>query len=175
MVNVTGYKLREALRKWQLKRETAAVQFPGTLLVFPGEEKPTPEAIAIAVVEAETRIAAIQTAQTIYNTRVLVGFEGRTITLLEAIKLVGALGRVEKLWRVAATGKKDKYAHYRSDDPGRLKEGEILAKRALTHEQAAAHVEAIAARLGVLRETIAVANANRMTLLAEDLDPSLLE
>lgn len=174
-MKVTGYKIREALRKWQLKRETAAVQFHGTLLVFPGEEKPAPASIVRAVTEAETRIAALQTAQTIYNTRVLVQFEGRTITLLEAIKLVGALGRVEKLWRVAAVGKKDKYAHYRSDDPGRLKEGEILAKRALTHEEAAAHVEAIAARLGALRETIAVANANVVTLQPESLDPALFE
>lgn len=172
-MQVTGYKLREALRRWQLRRETAAVQFPETLKVFPGEEKAKPEEMAAIVEKAERAIAALQTAQLRYNGAVNVPYKGSEIPLITAIKLCGALGRVEKLWRLAATGKRDKYAHYRSDDPTRIKEGEIFAKRAISPEEAAAHVAFMGAELGALREAISIGNASSKDI--KDLDASLFE
>lgn len=172
-MKVTGYKLREGLRAWQLRRETAAVQFPDTLKVFPGEDKPTPESIVAQVEKAERAIAIIQSEQTTYNTNVVITVDGERMSLLHAIKLVGGLGRVEKLWRVAATGKRDKYAHYRSDDPGRIKADEILAKRAISPEDAAKRVGALATEIGRLREAIAVGNATVIEI--ENLDAALFE
>lgn len=178
-MQVTGYALREALRKWQLKRETAAAQFADSLFEFPTArgKKPTPDAIAEKVDRAERAIAALQTAQSVYNHKVWVAWKSpdgeQTVRLTSAIKLIGAFGRIEKLWRVAATGKKDKYAHYRSDDPGRLKEGELLAERTISPEDAAARVETYAAQLGVLRQAVAIGNASALDI--EDLDGSLLE
>lgn len=172
-MQVTGYKLREALKRWQLTRETAAVQFPETLKVFPGETKPKPDEMASRVEKAERAIAALQTAQARYNMAVSALYKGERMPLITAIKLCGALGRVEKLWRMAATGKRDKYALYRSDDPTRMKEGEILAKRAISHEEAAAHVASVSAETGALREAISVANATSVAI--ENLDASLFE
>ncbi len=178
-MQVTGYALREALRKWQLKRETAAAQFADSLFEFPTArgKKPKPDEIAEKVDRAERAIAGLQTAQGVYNSQVWVHWDGPTgpsesIQLTRAIKLIGAFGRVEKLWRIAATGKKDKYAHYRSDDPGRLKEGELLAERTVTPEEAADRVEAYAAKLGALRQAVAIGNATPAEI---DLDASLLE
>lgn len=180
-MQVTGYALREALRKWQLKRETAATQFADSLFEFPTArgKKPKPDDIVAKVVQAERAIAALQTAQAVYNSKVWVHWgdtagnaSAENIQLTRAIKLIGAFGRVEKLWRVAATGKKDKYAHYRSDDPGRLKEGELLAERTISPEDAADRVESFASKLGVLRQAVAIGNATPTEI---DLDGSLLE
>ena len=157
-MKVNGYRLREALRRHQLIRETAAAQFTPSLIVFPGEKKQSPFDIAGAVERAELAIAAIQTAQSQYNASVplLIGGEARSLT--SAIKRLGALQRVEKLWRVAATGKKDKYAHYRSDSPDRKKADEVIAERAVSPEEAMMAAEIVAKELGALREAIATAN-----------------
>ena len=171
-MKVNGYRLREALRRHQLIRETAAAQFTPSLIVFPGEKKQSPFDIAGAVERAELAIAAIQTAQSQYNASVplLIGGEARSLTY--AIKRLGALQRVEKLWRVAATGKKDKYAHYRSDSPDRKKADEVIAERAVSPEEAMMAAEIVAKELGALREAIATANARELDI---DLDASLLE
>lgn len=175
-MKVTGYALREALRKWQLKRETAAGQFADTLFEFPTArgKKPKPHEIAEKVDRAERAIAALQTAQALYNASVWVTlpFYGESVQLTRAIKLIGALGRVEKLWRIAATGKRDKYASFRSDDPKRLKEGEMLAEPTITPEEAAKSVEGYASQLGAIRQVVAVANATEITI---DLEPGLIE
>jgi len=165
-MQITGYELRERLRKLQLERETAAAQFADSLFEFPTArgKKPKPEEIVGIVDRCERAIAAVQAAQSLYNAKVYASVRGESMQLTVAIKLIGALGRVEKLWRIAATGKKDKYAHYRSDDPGRLKEGELLAERTITPEAAAEHVSAYAERLGALRMAVALANATPIDL-----------
>lgn len=173
-MKVTGYKLREALRRWQLRRETASAQFPETLKAFPGEQKPAPVLVASQVVDAEERIASLQTAQTIYNTRVRIDAPGwpSATTLLEAIKLVGALGRVEKMWR-SGIAKRDKYQFYRHDDPNRRKADEVVAERTISPDEIAKQTAIIGSRLAALREAIAVGNATAIDI--ENLDASLFE
>lgn len=167
-MKVNGYKLREALRRWQLRRDTAAGQFPKVLTAFPDDHKPSPVDIAAAVVTAETNIAALQTAQTAYNQRITVEAQGHTFSLLGAIKSVGGLGRVEKMWRTASAPPKDRYM---SNDETRPAD-QVVAKRQITYEQAAAYASDIGKQLGALREAIATGNARELEV---DLDPALFE
>lgn len=172
-MKVTGYKLREALRRWQLRRDTAAGQFDKTLTAFEGEDKRKPSEIADAVLEAESAIARLQTAQTRYNTMVSVQAEGvGTLTLLGCVKRIGGLARVEKMWRVAAgTEKKGRTTIY--DMVHARDKDQLVAKRTVSFDDAAKHAEGIGRQLAALRVAIATGNATEVPI--EDLDATLFE
>jgi len=171
-MKVNGYKLREALRRWQLRRETAASQFKTSLTAFPGEDKPSPIALADTMHRADVAIAQLQTAQTTYNLRAVVNFGVGPLPLLALVKSVGACLRLEKLWREAAVVKKDKHIYY-SKDPELRDADQIAAVRQVSFEQAAERAAAAAQKLGALREAIAVGNAQELDI--EDLSGSLFE
>lgn len=171
-MRVTGYALREAIRKWQLRRDTSAAQFPETLVAFPGEVKPTPTGVSEAFLAAEMALTRLQTAQTQYNLTVRVDVDGDNVPLLQAIREMGALGRIEKAWRGAATGKKDKYSLYRANDPNRRKVDEVFAERVIPQDEAVQMVSRFAAEIGKRREAIATANATAVEI---DLDAKLFE
>lgn len=169
-MKVTGYKLREALRRWQLRRDTASGQFSKVLTAFPGEKKPTPYDIAEQVLTAELSIASLQAAQSYYNSQVHVMVGGTEITLLECIKRVGGLGRVEKMWRTAATVKEDRYALH---DLRTRKTDEVVAERTVTYEAAGKNAAELGQRLGAYREAIATGNAREVDI--PSLDAALFE
>lgn len=171
-MKVTGYAIREALRRWQLRRDTAESQFTGTLLRFEDEKKPSPEEIVKLTLEAEIAIARLQLLQTRYNLAVTVTVDGigSHLTLLECIKRFGGLGRVEKLWKVASTEKSDRYGY--SDRSVRDKD-QIIAQRAVTYEEAARHTIEAGRTVGKLREAVAVGNAREVEF--EDFDGTLFE
>lgn len=166
-MKVTGYRLREALRRWQLRRDTAAGQFPKALTAFPGEDKPEPRGIADKVLQAEIMIATLQGAQTRYNLAVRVSIGGTEHTLLDCVKRIGGFGRIEKMWRGAAALKEDRYSY---GDLTR-QAGTVVAERTITVDDAATKAQSVAALLGEYREAIAVGNAREIEL--EDLDPAL--
>jgi hypothetical protein len=170
-MKVTGYKLREALRRWQLRRDTAAGQFPKVLTAFKDEKKPSPDDIGGAVLAAETAIASLQAAQAIYNSSVHVEVGGKASTLLECIKRIGGLGRVEKLWRTAATVKEDRYASLHESKT--RKADEVIAERTVSYEAAGAKAAEFGKLLGAYREAIAIGNAREVEI--KDLDAALLE
>lgn len=172
-MKVTGYKLREAIQGLELLKQTAAAQFADTLLVFPGHEKPSPKIIADRVEHAELQIAALQTAQGQYNQTVRVELGGFAVSLAAAIKTKGGLERVAKLWRIAATGKRDKYARYRSDAPDRIKSDEVMAIKAIAPEAAMNEVARLMKEIGRIKEAIAVGNATSVEI--ESLEPALFE
>lgn len=170
-MEVTGYKLREALRRQTLRRETAASQFNDSLKKFPDEEKATPDEVIKKVRSAEEAISTLQVAQTRYNLTVRVevpGFSGQK-TLLECIKRIGGLGRIEKTWRSAATAKdRGLYDIEETREPG-----VVRRKRQISFDEASIRTEQIDSELAVLREVIAVGNAHKVDL--EDLDASLFD
>jgi hypothetical protein len=171
-MKITGYAIREALRRWQLRRDTAESQFTGTLLKFEDETKSSPEEIIRLTLEAETAIARLQILQTRYNLAVTISVDGigSHVTLLECIKRFGGLGRVEKLWRKASTEKGDRYEFV---DRSVRDKDQIVAKRAISYEVAAKHTIEAGRFLGKLREAVAVGNAREMEF--ENLDAALFE
>jgi len=170
-MNVTGYKLREALRRWQLRRDTASGQFSKVLIAFPNEKKPSPYEIAEQVLTAELSIANLQAAQSYYNSQVRVMVGATEITLLECIKRVGGLGRVEKMWRTAATVKEDRYASLH--DIRTRKADEVVAERTVTYEEAGKNAAELGQRLGAYREAIAIGNAREVDI--PNLNAALFE
>lgn len=171
-MKITGYAIREALRRWQLRRDTAESQFTGTLLKFEDETKSSPEEIIRLTLEAETAIARLQILQTRYNLAVTISVEGigSHVTLLECIKRFGGLGRVEKLWRQASTEKADRYGYV---DRSVRDKDQIVAQRAISYEVASKHTIESGRSLGKLREAVAVGNAREIEF--EDLDATLFE
>lgn len=177
-MKITGYMLREAIKQHELRRDTAARAFDGSLKVFPDEEKDSPSTIVEQFLAAETAVAQLQVAQMRYNLAVMVEVTGPgpyagdkvSMTLAEAIKRVGGEGRVEKMWRSATGPKKDRYSGYDNDeiDPTRIR-----ARAVLKASEAVKLASVAGKRAGALRAAIATANAREVEI--ESLSPTLFE
>lgn len=167
---VTGYALREAIKQWELRKDAANRIFDDSLKVFPGEVKTHPEVLIKQYLAAEVAIAQLQTAQAQYNLLVTFDFEGRLITLCEAVKSLGGYSRVEKLWRTASGGgKKDRYYGGTSDerDPTKTYAVQVVSPMDGVEQSTIA-----ARRASALRAGIATGNATTCEI---GLNPELLK
>ena len=170
-MKITGYALREAIKRHELRRETAAGQFDGSKHAFEDEKKDSLQKVMEAFLTAETAVAKLQTAQMRYNLAVTIDVAGfGSMTLAEAIKVIGGLGRGAKMWKSVAAPKRDRYASEpsRERDPGR-----IFAKAQISTSDAVKLASEADKRCGALRAAIAVGNAREVDV--EGLDGSLFE
>jgi hypothetical protein len=169
-MKTTGYALREALKQHELRRDTAARSFNGTLKKFPDETKEDPRKVVEQYLAAEKAVASLQTAQMRYNLGVTVEVAGEKMTLADAIKRVGGHARAEKMWRSASGPKEERYNSYDNDtrDPN-----QIRAVATLTANEATKLASAAAKKAGAFRQAIALGNAREFEL--ENLDASLFE
>ena len=169
-MEVTGYDLKEAVRRYTLRRETAASQFNDSLRKFPDEDKATPDEVVKRIRDAEEAIATLQVAQARYNliVRVEVPNRGR-VPLLECIKRIGGLGRIEKTWRSAATVKeRSLFDSERTREPG-----VVTQERQISFDDASFRTEQIDRELATLRVLISTGNAQKVDI--EGLDASLFD
>lgn len=168
-MKVTGYAIREGLRRWQLRRDSAYGQFKESILAFPDEAKPKPIEVSGRAELAEGNIARLQAFQARYNAGVTILVRGvGEMSLLQAVKAVGGLGRLERMWRQASASKDDRYG-YRDT----RQTGEIRALRQVSFDEAAEAAATIGRQLGAYREAIAAGNATEVTYT--DLDAALFE
>ena len=167
-MKTTGYALREALRQHELRRDTAARAFNGSLKAFPDEKKEDPREVIKQFMAAERALAKLEMAQTRYNLAVTLEVHGEKMTLLEVIKRIAGEARVEKMWRSAA-GPTERYG-YENDvrDPNQVRAVPTMATQEITKLASVS-----AKRTGAFRQAIAVGNAREIEL--EDLDPALFE
>ena len=91
----------EALRE---QSQTINSQFVGSLFRFHEnvEEKPEPRELMKRYLEAEKRVAALQTAQATYNIQVKVEVLGERMSLQQAVKLIGSATRIKNNWLTAS-------------------------------------------------------------------------
>jgi len=171
-MKTTGWALREALKQQELRRDTAARAFLGTLKKFPDEQKQTPESVVEQLLAAEEAVAQIQVAQARYNLAVTVQFMDSTITLCEAVKRIGGIGRAEKMWRQATGSKPDRYHSYGNADDVR-DPTQVRAVVTITPQDAATRASAVAKLAGRLRAAIATANSKEVDI--ENLSAALFE
>jgi len=164
-MKLNGYKLRNAIQKYVHRREVLAQQFSNSLKVFPGEVKPHPTETMSQYVDCEKTIARLQEAQTRYNASVVVNFMGEPTPLIYLVKMVGGLGRIEKMWRTA-TGKRDRYAY---DDDRRSKD-EVYSQAVMTPTEILERSQVAASWCAAARESIAVGNATEIEI---DVDSGL--
>lgn len=170
-MKITGYALRETIKQHELRRDTAAQSFDGSLKAFPKEDKPSPQSVVEQFLVAERAIAQLQVAQMRYNLAVTVQVAGESMTLAEAIKRVGGEGRSEKMWRSAAGPKKDRYGSYRDEDE--IDPTKVRAVPTVTTAEAVKLATQAGKRAGAMRAAIATANATSIEI--EGLFPALFE
>ena len=174
-MKVTGYRLRQAIKEMETQRDLLAARFADCLKEFEGEEKPDPLDVMGLYQQAEIELATLQSAQAEYNVQVTVyphmpvGGTKASMTLSEAIKQVGGAGRVEKMWKTAALGPKNRYG-YESDSRDR---DAVVAKKKISAEGAGKMAKRAGKWASSLREAIQLGNATELDI--EGLDPTLFE
>ena len=168
---LTGYQLQEAIRRWDLKKNTVAKQFDESLWAFEGDDKALPAELGATFVKAEDAVSALQTLQTRYNLSVIVDVRGTKMSLCEAVKRVGGAGRHEKMWRTAATSTGAGNYAFR-ENPLSRKADEIHARRTISVNDAMDRADAAARFAASLRAAIAQGNGQEreMEVPAELLD-----
>ncbi len=169
-MKITGYLLREAIKRHELRRDTAARMFGVSLKKFADETKDSPQSVADQLEAAEIAVAQLQVAQAQYNLAVKVKIDGREVTLGEAIKRVGGAARIEKLWRSATGPKADRYGGYHNTDVRDV--NQMVAKETVTPNDAMKLASVAGKKAGALRSAIAVGNAQEYDI---SLDAALIE
>lgn len=107
-MKVTGTQLRGRLAALALQLDAQTKAFDDALRQYPGEDK-NPQDIMNEIVRLEYQITTLQTAQQWYNLQVtIMSPDENPITLAAAVKLIGGLSRIAKLWRNALPAK-DRY------------------------------------------------------------------
>jgi len=169
-MKVNGYELREAVKRWTLRRDSLSSQFPEVLTKFPEDKVPTPQEVASQLLEAEQAICKLQGAQQVYNSGATVKLaDGTVVTVSVAVKYLGGLARLEKLWKAAGVARK----RYDYEDPRTTRDPNMVhATRQVSYQDATNQALAIARQIGDLKIAVAEANAVPREL---DLEPSLFE
>jgi len=169
LMEVTGYKLREGIRRWTTRREMASKKFKEHLFRFEGEDK-NAAAVASEYAIADANVAILEDAQQRYNQKVVMAIVGYgTISLSLAVKKVGGAGRYEKMWREAVTDTGgDRYSIRGRNE--RSKDNEY-ANKTVSDVDALEHADAAAKRASDLRAGIALANSTELDIegIAEEL------
>lgn len=168
---ITGYQLREAIKRWELHKSTAAKQFDESLWAFEGDDKASPGELADTFLKAEDAVAKLQTLQARYNLSVVVDVLGSKMSLCQAVKMVGGAGRHEKMWRNAATNSGQcGYAY--GQNPMSRKTDEVHAKRTVSVKEAIERADRAARLASALRSAIALGNGQEreMEVPSELLD-----
>jgi len=167
-MKISGYKLREALRNKRTLRDVLATRFNETLFQF--GEGTLPQEVACNFCDADQAVAMLEEAQQFYNQQVTFVINSKRMTLTRAIKLVGGAGRLEKMWRSAATDTgRDRYSHRELT----RKPDEVHAHRTVTVDESIKFAQQAARQASLLRSTIAEANAREIEI--ENLSPDLFE
>lgn len=160
----TGYRLQGMIRDAVSARDAVALSFPESIYAFPGADATeSPTALANALADADREVARLQVLQARYNLAVKVRFDEVTTTLHEVVKLVGGLGRLEKLWRNAArlgTATTDRYDRR----PLTRAAGETVAVRQVSIEECFKRAVEAAKLAAEAREAIQLGNATEIEL-----------
>jgi hypothetical protein len=159
-MELDGYKIRAALKRWDDARTLASQTFADSLYAFDGEEKRNPEEVAEQFQVADVFYASLQIIQAVYNQRMKVDFLSKKISLAVAVKMIGGAGRVEKMWKDAVTGRKrDIY----DDREQRRRDADTeYAKKTISQARAMEKANEASKLANQLRNGIARANTHAM-------------
>ena len=164
---LTGYTLKEAIKMAGLELDAVRSGFDESLFVFAGDKKENPVEVAKKIEELEAKVANLQTAQAEYNLSVTVSVKGAgnepsDMPLGAAIRLVGGMGRLAKMWRTAARGKtRDRWDRSRVET--RSKDVEV-AEPTITKTEALDQAKNYEKLASALRSAIAVGNTTKLDI-----------
>lgn len=151
-----------ALKDLVTQRDLAFNQFPKLIWAFEGETKDPIEAIA-RYSKLEAKLIKLQVAQAAYNLKVTAQCRP-PCTLHEAVKLIGVIGRLERMWR--RTVKKEEGPRWaRSADLTTERDKDkIYAVRTVSEEKALDFALIYSRSGNEIRAAIQEANATKMNL-----------
>lgn len=170
-MKVTGYLIREAIKRHELRRDTSAKTFPEVLHSFVGDNKHTPDEIIARFRASEDAVAALQVAQARYNLIIEITALDQKMTLMEAVKRIGGAGRLEKMWRDSVIPKSDRYSY--RDESMERDTTKVYAKPTMTQDEREDRANKAASRASAIRAAIAAGNATEVDAEAIGLDPKL--
>lgn len=166
-MRVNGFQIREAIKQWNLKREMAVKVFNDAGFAFDGETKTSPIEAAEAVRNSDEAVARLETFQQQFNSVQGFEFNGKTISLAQAVKMIAGIGRLENLWKTYASkglGGNDHHRSYGETPTTIRKEGEIHAKRTLPLAECVANAAKYAKQQAALRALISSANGTQIVV-----------
>lgn len=167
-IKVTGYQIREAIRKWNLKRDMLAAAFKDSLKRFQDEQKPDPSDVMRDYKIADRTIALLQVAQDHYNLGITIDDKGTPLAI--GVKLLGGAGRMEKMWRSVAAPEENRYG----GDGSVRRADEVTAAPTVTKAEAFHLAEEAGNYSAELRKAIATANATMFEVDVEGLEAQAL-
>lgn len=172
-MKLNGYMLREALRNLELRKDMLRSEVTSNLYTF-AAHPPDVVGTAEELLNVEKDLAEIQSVQARYNCEVSVIVEGRSMKLIEAVKLIGGASRMESLWRKAAET-------YLSNTgrgygvPTKVADS-VEATRTLSAEQLLKVTKDAVAFHSALRSAIAEANSRMMDMdVRESIEKLLIQ
>ena len=170
-MKVTGYQLMDRIEALREQAQAINGQFTGSLFQFQdaSEEKPDPRDLMGRYLEAEKRVAALQSAQAVYNVRVTVDVLGEQMTLQQAVKLIGSATRIKNNWLTASKNSPEKDSYSAYHELVRDKDN-LYAQRVVGIEECLRLSEAASDLATALKQAIRSGNAAEVEL---DIDPSL--
>ena len=170
-MKVTGYQLREAIKRATKRADLSRRVFQESATAF-ADEKKDPLAAGTAFEQRGIDVAELQALQQQYNHSVVlpaICLRGKPMTLAVAVKLVGHAGALEKEWGNMAAAKRERYGR----DPATERDNtKTYATKLVTPELALAQAEQHGGYAARLRAAIAVANN---TVIDLDCNPELLQ
>ncbi|MBI2302912.1 MAG: hypothetical protein HYU66_28735 [Armatimonadetes bacterium] len=173
-MQVTGYQLRRALKRLERRRTLLQNQWRDCLHAFADEQKSAPATVLDQLRECEAQIALLQTVQARYNLGVTVevrhGGAVEAVPLLEAIKRLGGVARLEMTLKSATQQNENAYLYGMQQLTRNVSEERAASQ--LAPDQAAELTDQLGDLADALREAIAV--GNQAAYEVDDLDPALL-
>jgi hypothetical protein len=178
-MKITGYALRTAIKAWEVRRDSVVTQFAGSLKKFEDEDKLSPQALTARYTQCEFILAQLQTAQARYNLEVMVQIPAQgdglmKVPLAFAIKVIGGMGRVGKMWRDVATGAEGKNRYSYGQDDSVRDPNQIRAKETVSRKDATVIAEKLDRAASKVRQAIAEANSVEVDL-GDTIEPGWLE
>jgi len=172
-MKVTGYMLREEIRKTNLQISMLEAEFQESKSAFRDEKKRTLEEISASLMKAERKVCFLQEATQKYNLSVNaeVPKVGK-LTLAQTIKLIGPISRLEKKWRDLAAPNKGVNRYYEAGNVTVRDKEKEYANPTFTREQAGVQARETGVQLASLRSALGMMNAKEIDL---DIHPSLFE
>lgn len=169
-VKVTGFKLKQKIQQAEIKRDSLRTALYSSFTAFEGEEKEHPAELSSQLHEIESRIANLQTIQTILNNTI----NTQHGLLTTVVKKLGGATRLEQVWRDKVFEKQRRRAYYGGDNDKVRKHDEEYAKSVLTQKQLTEFFSDQVSYTATLREIIATENAREVTLkVSEELAQAL--
>ena len=164
-MKTTGYKLQAAIREQQERRALNEKRWANGQSAWPKDVKktPNPDKFMSEILDAEQKIAQLQTAQAQYNLKVEVTVQGEKMPLYQAVKLVGGAGRVESLWKeVAKNEPADRYGG------GVRDKDSIVSVKLISADDATEEADKASKYARALREAIQTGNATVLDISLAD-------